>query len=130
TVRAVNVNTQMPAAGVTVTFALTEGSAALGCGQTSCSIVTAGDGTATLLVTANSTTLAQITASLTSGSTVIAEFTGSAPPSIVALAPNLYIALGATVQSPVQALVLSQTGVPVQGQTVNWVTAASSVSVS
>jgi hypothetical protein len=130
TVRAVNVTTQMPAAGVTVTFALTEGSAALGCGQTSCSVVTWGDGTATLNVTANSTALAQITASLTSGSNVLAEFTGSAPPSIVALTPNLYIALGATVQWPVQALALNQSGSPLAGQTTNWVPAASGVSVS
>jgi len=130
TVRAMNVTTQTPAAGVTVTFAVTEGMAVLGCGKTSCSAVTAGDGTATLPVTANSSVLAQITASLTSGSSVIAEFTGSAPPSIVALTPNLYVALGATVQWPVQALVLGQSGIPVVGQTVNWVSAASGVIVT
>lgn len=129
-VRAMNVTTQTPAAGVTVTFALTGGSAALGCGQTSCSVVTAGDGTATLNVTAHSTALAQIRASLTSGSNVLAEFTGSAPPSIVALTPNLYIALGATVQWPVRAMVLNQSGSPVAGQTINWAPAPSGVSVS
>ena len=130
TVRAMNVTTQTPAAGVTVTYALTEGTAALGCGQTSCSAVTAGDGTATLPVTANSSALAQITASLTSGSSVIAEFTGSAPPSIVALTPNLYITMGTTVQWPVQALVLNQSGVPVAGQAVAWLSAASGVIVT
>jgi hypothetical protein len=130
TVRAMNVTTQTPAAGVTVTFALTEGTAALGCGQTTCSVVTAGDGTGTLPVTANSTALAQITASLTSGSSVIVEFTGSAPPSIVALTPNLYIALGVTVQWPVQALVLNRSGVSVAGRAVNWVSATSGVIVT
>jgi hypothetical protein len=129
TVRAMNVTTQTPAAGVTVTYALTEGAAAMGCGQTTCSAVTAGDGTATLPVMASSTALAQITASLTSGSSVIAEFSGTAPPSIVALTPNLYITLGATVQWPVQALALNQSGVPVAGQTLNWA-AASGVSVT
>jgi hypothetical protein len=129
-VRAMNVTTQTPAAGVTVTFAVTEGIAALGCGKTSCSAVTAGDGTATLPVTANSSVLAQITASLTSGSSVIAEFTGSAPPSIVALTPNLYVALGATVQWPVQALVLNPSGVPVAGQAVTWLSATSGVIVT
>lgn len=130
TVRTMNVTTQTPAAGVTVTYALTEGAAAMGCGQTSCSAVTAADGTATLPVTANATALAQITASLTSGSSVIAEFSGTAPPSIVALTPNLHITLGATVQWPVQAAVLNPSGVPVAGQAVTWQSATAGMSVT
>ncbi len=129
-VRAVNVTAQTPAAGVTVTFAVTGGAAILGCGQSSCSVVTAGDGTATLSVVPNSTALAQVTASLTNASSVIAEFTGTAPPSIVALTPNLYLALGATVQWPVQAMVLSPAGIPVAGQAVSWSASGSGVSVS
>ncbi|MGB6609157.1 MAG: IPT/TIG domain-containing protein [Acidobacteriaceae bacterium] len=130
TVRATNVTTQTPAAGVTVTYALTEGAAAMGCRQTTCSAITAADGTATLPVMASSTALAQITASLTSGSSVTAEFTGSAPPSIVVLTPNLYITLGATVQWPVQALVLNSSGVAVAGQAVTWLSPASGVIVT
>jgi len=129
-VRAMNVTTQSPAAGVTVTFALTEGTAALGCGQISCSVPTAGDGTANLGVIANSTALAQITASLTSGSSVIAEFTGTAPPSIVALTPNLYIALGATVEWPVQATVVNPSGSAVFGQSVSWTAGGSGVKLA
>ncbi len=129
-VRAMNVTAQTPAAGVTVTFAVTEGTVVLGCGQTSCSAVTAGDGTATLLITPNSTALAQITASLTNGSSVQTEFTGATPPSIAALTPNLYIAMGATVQWPVQALVLNTLGVAAPAQTVNWTSQSSGVSIS
>ncbi len=130
TVRAMNVTTQTPAAGITVSFTLTEGTAGLGCGQTACSVVTAGDGTATLVVTPNSPALAQITASLMSGSSVIAEFTGTAPPSIAALTPNLYVAMGATVQWPVEAMVVNGSGVPVAGQSVVWSTSSAGAALA
>ena len=48
----------------------------------------------------------------------------------MALTPNLYLALGATVQWPVQALVLNPSGVPVAGQAVTWLSAASGVGVT
>lgn len=130
TVRAMNVTSQTPASGATVIFAVTTGIASLGCGQTSCSIVTAGDGTATLSLTPSSTALAQITASLTNGSSVVTEFTGVTPPTIAALTPNLHIAMGATVQWPVQAMVLSPTGVPTSGQAVSWTSASVGLQVS
>ena len=120
TVRAMDVASQTPAPGDTVTVALTEGTAALGCGQSTCSATTAGDGTATVMVTATSPALAQITASLTDGSSVLAEFTGAAPAAIAALTPNLYVALGATARWPTQAMVLSPAGAPLGGQTVTW----------
>lgn len=121
TVRAENAATLAPAAGVTVTFAVSLGTAMLGCGQSVCSITTAGDGSAKLLVAANSTAPAQITASLTNGASVAAQFTGAAPPAIAALTPNLYIAMGATVSWPVRALALSASGAPAAGQSVTWV---------
>lgn len=130
TVRVIDVATQTPAPAVMVSFAVTEGAAQLGCGQSSCTVITAGDGTATLLVTPASTALAQITASLTNANSVLAEFKGAAPPSIVALTPNLYLVIGATVQWPVQALVLNQSGVAMAGQTVTWTSATSGVSVA
>jgi hypothetical protein len=130
TVRAVNATTLAPATGVTVTFSVSEGTAALGCGQASCSVTTAGDGSATLLVAANSAALAQVTASLTNGSSVAAQFTGTAPPGIAALTPSLYIAMGATVQWPMQALVLSASGTPVAGQSVTWAAGGAGVNVS
>lgn len=120
TVKAIDVMRQTPVAGDTVTFAVTEGTAALGCGQSTCSATTAGDGTATLTVTADSTALAQITASLTDGSSVLTEFSGAGPPAITALTPNLYLTLGATAQWPVQAMVLSSAGTPLAGQNVVW----------
>lgn len=130
TVRAIDVASQMPAAGVTVTWSITAGSAGLACGQSVCSGVTGGDGTATLTATANAAALAQITASLTNGSNVITEFTGTAPPAIAALTPSLYLALGATEQWPIQAMVLSPSGAPVSGQSVAWSSGGSGVSVS
>lgn len=130
TVRALDVATHMPAAGVTVSWAVTEGTAALACGQTTCSAATGGDGTATLAVTANTAALAQITASLTNGSSVIAEYTGTTPPSIVALAPPLYLALGATAQWPIQAMVVNPSGIPVTGQAVVWSSGGDGVSLS
>jgi len=120
TIQAINVTSQTPAAGVTVTFTLTQGIAALGCGKSSCSVVTAGDGTATLLVTPTSTAQAQITASLANASTITAEFTGTNPPAIAALTPNLYVAMGSTVQWPVQALTLNGSGGALAGQTATW----------
>jgi hypothetical protein len=130
TVRVIDVTTQTPAAGVTVTFAVTEGATQLGCGQPSCSVITGGDGTVTMAVIPGSTSLAQVTASLTNASSVLAEFTGATPPSIAALTPNLYLTIGATVQWPVQALVLNPSGVVVTGQTVTWTSATSGVSVA
>ena len=124
TVRAINVTSQTPAQGVTVTFAVTGGTAALGCGRNSCSAVTAADGTASLSFTANSTALARIAASLTNGSAVIAQFEGSVPETLTALTPKLYVAMGATVQWPVKALVLDASGVPAQGEMLTWSSAS------
>jgi hypothetical protein len=120
TVRAINVTDQTPAASVTVTFAVTRGTAGLACGQSTCSVTTAGDGTATLPVDPNSMALAQVTASLTNANSVIAEFTGAMPPAITALSPNLSIALGATMQWPVEAWVLDASGAALPGQSVSW----------
>jgi hypothetical protein len=58
TVKAMNWNNQFPAAGVMVNYAVTYGSAALGCGQITCNVMTAGDGTATIPVSATSNSLA------------------------------------------------------------------------
>lgn len=126
TVRVINVDTQAPAAGVAVSFAVTQGSAALGCGM--CTVTTGGDGTATVVVTPTAAALTQITASLANGSSVIDQFSGTASAGIVALTPNLYIAMGATVAWPVQAMVVDGAGNPVAGQSVNWAGAGVSLS--
>jgi hypothetical protein len=108
-----------PAGGVTVLYTVTSGAATLGCGQPSCSVTTTGGGRATLSITATSTSIAVVTASLTNGSSLQAHFFGATPPAITALTPTLYLAAGATVQWPVQALVLNG-GIPSSGQSVTW----------
>jgi hypothetical protein len=129
TVRAENASTLAAVAGVTVTFTVSLGTAILGCGQTVCIATTAGDGTAALLVIATSTAPVQITASLPNGASVAAQFTGTAPPAIAALTPNLFIAMGATVSWPVESLALSAAGAPVTGQSVTWSAGGAGVSL-
>ena len=129
TVKVIDVAKQTPAVGDTVTFALTGGAAMLGCAQSMCRAATAGDGTATMMVTPNSTALTQITVSLADGSSVRAEFSGAAPPAIAAAAPTLYLALGATAQWPVQAVVLTTGGAPLAGQNVTWTAQSPGLSV-
>lgn len=128
TVKATNWDSQSPAAGVTVNYLVTEGGAALGCGKSACSVTTAGDGTATMVVSATSTALTQVTASLSNGASIAAEFTGVASPSISAVTPNLYIAIGGVSQWSPQGLVLNN-GIPAGGETVNWLPRGSEVSV-
>ena len=74
-------------------------------------------------ISANSTALAQITASLSDGASVITEFSGSTPPAVVALTPTLYIAIGAKASWAPQAEVLNG-GTPLAGQNINWSAAA------
>lgn len=111
------------AGGVTVTYSVTSGTAVLGCGQPSCAVTATGDGLAMMSVTAVNTSTAVVTASLTSGASVQAHFYGGTAAALTALTPTLYLAAGATVQWPVQALVLSG-GVPAAGQSVAWQTVA------
>ena len=127
TIRAMNWNDQAPAAGVTVSYSVTEGSATLGCSQNVCNVITAGDGTATAMVTATTTSLAKVTARLTNGVSVAAEFTGQAAATINAITPNLYVAIGGTAQWNPQGLVLNH-GEPLAGQVVNWIPMSNSVS--
>lgn len=129
TVRVLNVETQEPAQGVTVSFTVTQGAAALACGQAVCTAMTGGDGTATLLITPTAAVLTQITASLANGSSVIEQFTGAASAGIVAWPANLYLAMGSTVTWAVQAMVVDAAGNPVAGQSIAW-TSGGGVSLS
>jgi len=108
-----------PAGGVTVQYSVTSGTANLGCGQTTCSVTTTGDGRANMAVTATNTSIAVVTVSLTNGASLQAHFYGGTPSAVTALTPTLYLAAGATAQWPVQALVQSG-GAPVSGQSVTW----------
>jgi len=127
TVRVMDWDDQAPAAGVTVTYSVAEGSVALGCGNSTCSVTTVGDGTATLMVSATSGSLARVVATLSNGATITSEFTGGIPPAISAITPNLYIAIGASVQWNPLALVQNN-GSPASGAVVTWTPSTSGVS--
>jgi hypothetical protein len=109
------------AGGVTVTYAVTSGTAQLGCGSTSCAVAASGDGMATMMVTAMNGSAAVVTASLSNGANLQAHFTGGPAPTIGAMASTLSIAAGATVNWTTQALVLNN-GSPASGQSVTWQT--------
>jgi hypothetical protein len=112
-----------PAGGVTVIFTITSGTATLACGLPVCSAVATGDGRAAINVIANDGTWSIVTASLTNGSSLQAQFAGGTPPVLSALTPRLALAAGATITWPVQALVLSN-GLPVGNQSVAWQTSS------
>jgi hypothetical protein len=114
-----------PAGGVAVNYTVTSGSATLSCGLPVCSVTATGDGRATMNVTAVNNTWSIVTASLTNGSSLQAQFVGGTPPSLSVLTPQLSLAAGATFTWTVQALVLSN-GVPVANQSVAWQTVSRS----
>lgn len=113
-----------PAGGVTVVYTVTSGTAQLSCGLPTCSVTATGDGRASLNVTAVDGNLSIITAALTNGASLQAQFTGGTPPVIAALTPSLSIAAGVTLTWTVQALVLNN-GQPAAGQSVFWQPGAS-----
>ncbi len=108
-----------PAGGVTVIYTVLSGTATLSCGQPLCSVAATGDGRATMNVTAVDGAWSIVTASLTNGSSLQAQFAGGTAPVLAALTPRLSVAAGATVTWTVQALVLNG-GVPAAGQAVGW----------
>jgi hypothetical protein len=111
--------TLAPAGGVTVIYTLTSGTATLGCGQSTCSVTASGDGHAQMNVIAVDGTLSIVTASLTNGSSLEAQFSGGTPPVLASLTPELSLAAGTTLTWTVQALALAN-GVPASGQSVRW----------
>lgn len=125
---AVNSGTS-PATGATVTYAVTQGNATLSCGQPSCSVVTAANGTASLAVAASSTTTAAVTATLANGASVTTQFAADSDPTaaISPLTPNLYLAAGAVATWTPEGLVLKN-GSPAAGTPVTWTAETSGVS--
>ena len=115
--------TLTPAGGVTIIYTVTSGTATLACGLPVCSITATGDGRATMAVTAVDGTWSIVTASLTNGSSLQAQFAGGTPPVLASLTPRLSLAAGAIFTWTVQALVLTN-GVPLAGQSVAWQTPA------
>jgi len=116
-----------PAPGVTVAYTLSAGTATLGCGKSTCLVTASPDGTATMNVTATDSTWSIVTASLTNGSSLQAQFAGGTPPVLAALTPQLSVAAGATVTWTVQAIVLSS-GAPAANQSVAWQKTVSGIS--
>ncbi len=108
-----------PAGGVSVTYTVTSGSAALGCGQSTCIVTSSGDGIATMAVSAVDSAPTVVTASLTNGANLQAHFTGGAAPTLNALTPAVFVAAGSTVNWAAEALVLNN-GSPMSGQSVAW----------
>jgi hypothetical protein len=108
-----------PAGGVTVIYTVSSGAATLGCGLSVCSVVATGDGRATMNVTATSTTWSIVTAALTDGSSLEAQFVGGTPAVLSVLTPQLSLAAGANFRWTVQALV-ENNGIPLSGQSVTW----------
>ena len=115
-----------PAGGVTVTYTVTSGTATLACGLPTCSVTATGDGRASINVTAVNGTWSIVTASLTNGSSLQAQFAGGTPPILAPLTPRLSLAAGASTTWTVQALVLNY-GQPLGGQAVTWQSAASGI---
>ena len=116
-----------PAGGVTVIYTVTSGTATLACGLPVCSVTATGDGRATMNVTAVDGVWSIITASLTDGSSVQAQFGGGTPPTLASITPQLSLAAGATFTWTVQAIVLNN-GQPMGGQAVAWQTSATGFS--
>ena len=115
-----------PIGNATVTYTLTSGAATLGCGASSCTATTSGDGYATVYVTATTTTLSVVTAALTNGSSLQAHFTGGTPARVTALTSLQSVAAGATITWPVKAQVILN-GALAAGQTVVWQTTVSGI---
>ena len=115
-----------PAGGVSVTYAVTSGTATLGCGKSTCTVTATGDGRATMNVTAVDSTWSIVTASLTDGSSLEADFRGGTPPTLTSLSSTLSLAAGATAAWTTEALALAN-GLPSSGQTVTWQTSSSSI---
>ncbi len=108
-----------PAGGVSVIYTVTSGTATLACGLPVCTVVAGGDGRATMNVIATDNHWSIVTAALTNGASVEAQFAGGTPPVLSPLTPQLSLAAGATFKWTVEALVLNN-GVPISGQTATW----------
>jgi len=122
TVRAQDVNLKA-VGGLTVTWSVVNGTATLGCGSSTCSVTTSGDGLATLSVTPTSTDWAGVAATLTNGSMIRSDFQGASSSALTALTPLQSVAAGATATWTAKALALSG-GSPASGQTVTWTPAS------
>jgi hypothetical protein len=128
-VRVVSADGVTPAPNVAVTYAVAAGQATLGCGAASCAVVTDGAGHATLSITPVAGSATKVTASLTNGQGVTAQFTGGAAPAIAAINPTLYLATGAAI-SWTPTVELQANGGLVANAGVSWVAGGAGITVS
>lgn len=115
-----------PAGGVTVIYTATSGTATLGCGLPSCTVTATADGRATMNAIATDGTWSIVTASLTNGAKLEAQFQGGTPPVLAWCTPQLSLAAGSTLTWTVQALALNN-GAPLANQSVSWQTGAGGI---
>lgn len=120
-----------PAAGATVTFAITQGAALLGCGAASCTLTTdaAGHASTTILPTAAGTIT--VTATEQSGGNSVTLTLSAANPtlSVTIAQPTAYVAAGATSTWTLTASALLD-GAPSAGTAVSWSTSAGSLNTA
>ncbi len=108
-----------PAANVQVSFAVASGAAQMGCGAAVCTAVSDANGMASVTVAVASTQAVQVSATLSDGAQVRADYGGGSAPTIAAT-NALYVAIGAQVSWQPAAIVLNA-GKPVQNAAVQWV---------
>ena len=83
-----------PASGVTVVYAVVSGTAKLGCGASSCTVIATGDGRATMSVTAVDNKWSIVTVSLLNGASLQAQFAGGTAATVTALTGLQSVAAG------------------------------------
>jgi len=120
TVEALDANLK-PISGAVVTYTRGSSNVALGCGSASCTVTTSGDGYATLNITVLNVVETTVIASLSNGSKITADVTGSvtATSVVTALTSQQSVAAGVTENWPVEVLVI-QNNLPAPNVTVTW----------
>lgn len=109
-----------PAGGVTVAFAILQGSGTFSpCTAPGCSVTTSGDGLATIHFTPASASAIKLQASLPGGAALTAELTGTASPSLSPNSPFLYLAPEATLAWNAQVTAIAS-GTPVPTASISW----------
>lgn len=96
TVRVFEPDQATPVGGVPVFFSVLSGSVEIaGCSTAVCSVITTGDGYATIQAAPTAPGVSKLQAALSNGVTLDTEFTAQSPPTIAALTPPLFLAPGA-----------------------------------
>ena len=131
TVQVVAGDGKTPAANVTVTYTVQSGSAGLGCGAATCTVVTNSTGVVTMMVTPTSTQSTMVGASIPNGGMpAVATFNGGGVAPQIAATNTLYVAGGGAAVSWTPVAVVLSNGLPVNGEPVQWRTSGPGVQVA